>query len=122
MRVVGTVAAIATVLSVLIVALTPPAHGDIDYPIRPVTLIVPYAAGGTPDVYARVIAAQLASRLNGTFIVENRVGGAGNPGRSHRNGDSYGWIAWPESRPDSDIGERQAAPQNSAHKCSVVTL
>jgi tripartite-type tricarboxylate transporter receptor subunit TctC len=52
------------------------------YPDKPVRLIVPYAPGGAPDIYARLIAAQLSARLKATFIVENRTGGGGNPGAS----------------------------------------
>jgi len=53
------------------------------YPDKPVRLIVPYAPGGAPDVYARLIAEQLTARLKQTFIVENRVGGGGNPGAAY---------------------------------------
>lgn len=42
-----------------------------------VRLIVPFAAGGSTDVLARTVAAQLGSRLGATVIVENRVGGGG---------------------------------------------
>lgn len=47
-----------------------------DWPQRPVTLIVPAAAGGAADVLARRIALQLEADLKQTFIVENRPGGA----------------------------------------------
>lgn len=46
------------------------------YPSRPITMIVPYAAGGSVDAVARIVTDQLASRLGGTIIVEN-VSGAG---------------------------------------------
>jgi tripartite-type tricarboxylate transporter receptor subunit TctC len=44
------------------------------YPNRPIKLIVPLSAGGPPDVIARVMADQMARRLNGTVVVENRPG------------------------------------------------
>ncbi|MDC7785431.1 tripartite tricarboxylate transporter substrate binding protein [Rhodoplanes sp. TEM] len=47
------------------------------FPSRTVTLIVGYAAGGTGDVVARLIAAKLAPRLGQTVVVENRPGGSG---------------------------------------------
>jgi tripartite-type tricarboxylate transporter receptor subunit TctC len=50
------------------------------YPDKPVTLVVPYAAGGPTDVAARLIAQELGKRLSITFIVENRVGAGGNIG------------------------------------------
>ncbi len=45
------------------------------YPIRPITMIVPFAAGGTTDVLARVLAERMRSVLGQPLIIEN-VGGA----------------------------------------------
>ncbi|OJY40747.1 MAG: hypothetical protein BGP08_12525 [Rhizobiales bacterium 64-17] len=53
-----------------------PAQAD-DYPSRPVRVVSPYAAGGTPDTVARVIAEQLQTRLKQSFFVENRTGANG---------------------------------------------
>jgi tripartite-type tricarboxylate transporter receptor subunit TctC len=50
----------------------------LDYPTRPVRLIVGIPAGGTPDIYARLIAERLSARLGQPFVVENRPGGSGN--------------------------------------------
>src|SRR5262245_4528902 len=47
-----------------------------DYPTRPVTIIVPFAAGGAADVGARLYRQQLAARLGKSVVIENR-GGAG---------------------------------------------
>jgi tripartite-type tricarboxylate transporter receptor subunit TctC len=44
---------------------------------RPVVLVVPFAAGGGPDVQARQFAVKLASALGGPVVVENKVGAAG---------------------------------------------
>src|SRR5262245_8859560 len=46
------------------------------YPQRPVTLIVPYPAGGPTDQLARVLAPKLSEKLGQNFIVENVSGGA----------------------------------------------
>jgi tripartite-type tricarboxylate transporter receptor subunit TctC len=47
------------------------------YPARPVTIIVPYAAGGATDVIARLTAQGLWDELGQSFVVENRGGGGG---------------------------------------------
>jgi tripartite-type tricarboxylate transporter receptor subunit TctC len=47
------------------------------WPTRPVTIVVPYGAGGSPDLIARLVAAQLSSRLGQSFIVENHLGAGG---------------------------------------------
>jgi len=45
-----------------------------------ISLIVPYGAGGSTDYIARLMAADLATRRSGSFIVENKAGAAGNIG------------------------------------------
>lgn len=50
------------------------------YPSKPVTVIVPQAAGGANDAIARVIAQKLTEQLGQSFIVENRTGAGGNVG------------------------------------------
>ncbi len=48
-----------------------------DYPNRPVTFIVPFAAGGVTSLFARLLGQKLEQRLGKPFIVENRPGGGG---------------------------------------------
>ena len=50
------------------------------YPTRPVRIIVPYAAGGGADIFARIIGQWLSERLGQAFVIENRPGAAGNVG------------------------------------------
>jgi tripartite-type tricarboxylate transporter receptor subunit TctC len=50
----------------------------LDYPTRPVRLIVGFAPGGPTDIAARLIGQWLSQRLGRQFIVENRPGGTGN--------------------------------------------
>lgn len=49
-------------------------------PQRPVTVVVPYPAGGGVDVMARLLARDLAAALGGSFVVENVAGASGSVG------------------------------------------
>lgn len=51
-----------------------------DWPGRPVRIVVPFAAGGTTDLSARIVAEQLSQRFKQPFIVENKAGAGGNVG------------------------------------------
>lgn len=51
------------------------AHAQ-QYPVRPVRVIVPYAAGGASDIVARFVAASLGEKMGQSFFVDNRGGGA----------------------------------------------
>jgi len=59
------------------IAVAPLAHSETNYPTRPVTLIVPYGAGGVADVGMRILGDQLSNRLKQQFVIENRPGAAG---------------------------------------------
>ena len=50
------------------------------YPNRPVTVIVPFAPGGSTDFVARLMAQQLSIVLNGNFVADNRAGASGTVG------------------------------------------
>ncbi|MBX9828603.1 MAG: tripartite tricarboxylate transporter substrate binding protein [Xanthobacteraceae bacterium] len=68
---------LTVILSTL--ALAPPGFGQ-SYPSRPITLIVPYAPGGSVDAVARVIATKLGDRLGQSIVVENVAGAGGVTG------------------------------------------
>lgn len=55
---------------------------EVEYPTRPITLIVPWAAGGGTDAVARVLAREAEPILGTTINVENRTGGGGAVGHS----------------------------------------
>jgi tripartite-type tricarboxylate transporter receptor subunit TctC len=48
------------------------------YPTRPVRLIVTFAAGGSPDIIARLIGQWLSERLGQSFVIESRPGAGSN--------------------------------------------
>ena len=50
------------------------------YPVRPVRLVVPFAAGGPTDIMARLIGQWLSERLGQQFVIENRAGAGGTVG------------------------------------------
>lgn len=56
------------------------AQAQADFPNRPVKLVVPFAAGGSTDIVARIIAAKMSEILKQQVIVENRAGAGGNTG------------------------------------------
>src|SRR5207247_3281632 len=57
-----------------IIALAGSALAAEPYPDRPVTLIVPYAAGGSSDVLARLLGERLAKSLGQQIVIDNRAG------------------------------------------------
>jgi tripartite-type tricarboxylate transporter receptor subunit TctC len=52
----------------------------LDYPTRPVHLVVGYPAGGTTDILARLVGQYLSERLGQQFIIDNRSGAGNNIG------------------------------------------
>ena len=53
------------------------ASAQSEYPSRPITLVVPFPAGGVTDVVGRELARGLQNALKQTVVVENRAGAAG---------------------------------------------
>ncbi|MFZ2158718.1 MAG: tripartite tricarboxylate transporter substrate binding protein BugD [Bradyrhizobium sp.] len=65
------------VVAVLSFTAPAPAHAQ-DYPKRPITMIVPFAAGGTSDVIARTVAEQMSASLGQAIVIENVAGAGGS--------------------------------------------
>src|ERR1700753_3372431 len=51
-----------------------------DWPTKPVRIVVPFGAGSTPDVVARMIADHLQKKLGQPFVIDNKPGASGNIG------------------------------------------
>jgi tripartite-type tricarboxylate transporter receptor subunit TctC len=62
-----------------IIGLAASSHAQ-DWPARPIRVIVPFGAGGTTDLTARLLAPQMTQRLGQPWVVENRPGAGGNLG------------------------------------------
>ena len=66
--------------SLLISMILAAVAGAQTYPNRPITFVVPFAAGGLSDVPGRVLAAEMQARIGQTIVVENRPGASGVTG------------------------------------------
>lgn len=69
-----------------IVALVGAAFAAEQWPTRPVTIVVPYAPGGAPDVVARLVAEQLSPLLGQPVVIENHPGAGGLVGADYAAG------------------------------------
>ncbi|QBK04898.1 tripartite tricarboxylate transporter substrate binding protein [Hylemonella gracilis] len=67
-------------LAALALAATMPAAFAADWPVKPITLIVPFPAGGSTDAVARLVAQRLGETLGQQVVVDNRAGAGGNLG------------------------------------------
>jgi tripartite-type tricarboxylate transporter receptor subunit TctC len=79
------------VLTAVLVALTAFAHAA-SYPTRPIEIVVSYAAGGSTDIVARVIAQRLQERLGQSVVILNKPGASGTIGATyaaHADPDGY---------------------------------
>ena len=56
------------------------ANAQADYPTKPIKIVVPFPAGGTSDVLARILGVKLTESWGQPVVVENRPGSSGNLG------------------------------------------
>jgi len=69
---------LCVLFGILGVTIAPHAAVALDYPTRPVRILVGFPPGSTSDVVARLIAQRLSERLGQPFVVEDRTGASGN--------------------------------------------
>jgi tripartite-type tricarboxylate transporter receptor subunit TctC len=69
-----------TAVALAALAFSTPARAQDDWPQKQVTIIVPFTAGGTTDMFGRILSNGLAAKFGKPFIVENRAGAGGNIG------------------------------------------
>ena len=70
------------------------------YPSKPVRMIVPFAAGGSPDITSRLVANELSRQMGQQVVVDNRAGASGIIGtemiaRATPDGYTLGYVAFP---------------------------
>src|ERR1700754_1468248 len=85
-------AAAATWLALLAI---PAAHAQDTFPSRPVRIVVPYSPGSVTDVFARIIAQNMAAQWNGSIVVESKSGANGSIAAeevARAAPDGYTWL------------------------------
>jgi tripartite-type tricarboxylate transporter receptor subunit TctC len=65
-------------VAALVAAAAPASAQVADFPSRPITLLVPFVAGGSSDVVMRLVSKRVSERLKQAIVIDNRPGGAGN--------------------------------------------
>ena len=71
------------------------AQGAQGWPSRPIHIVVPYAAGSSPDVFVRLVAEKISPRLGQAVVIDNKPGAGGNNGTASvakASGDGYTFL------------------------------
>lgn len=74
------IASATCVISTIALAAALPAHAADNWPSKPISLVVPFSAGGTTDIVARAIGQKLNDALHQPVIIDNRPGAGGTLG------------------------------------------
>jgi tripartite-type tricarboxylate transporter receptor subunit TctC len=79
LKVVGAALRMTALIALIGILFAPTALAE-DWPTKPITIVVPFVAGGTTDIVARIIAQPLSERLHQSIVIENVGGGGGTIG------------------------------------------
>ncbi|SPA33135.1 conserved exported hypothetical protein [Cupriavidus taiwanensis] len=85
-------AVLACAATALVAGAPAPAASQTAFPMKPITLVVPFAPGGGNDIVARLIAPKMSQQLGQTIVIENKPGAGGNLGTdlvAHAPADGY---------------------------------
>ena len=83
---------VSTLASAALVSLAHCAASAQTFPVKPVTLVIPYATGGNSDIMGRALAQKLSDLWKQTVVIDNRPGGTTTVGTAHaarQPGDGY---------------------------------
>ncbi len=83
---------LALVLTIVSVSALTAAHAQSDYPIRPIRIVVGFAAGGGNDIFARLVGQKLSDLIGQPVVIENRAGAGGRLAAeyvAHQPADGY---------------------------------
>jgi tripartite-type tricarboxylate transporter receptor subunit TctC len=89
------IAALTGTLALGLIAGAAPARAQESWPSRPLTMVVPFAAGGPVDLLGRIVAQYLGAQLGVPVVVENFPGAGGMPGSqriARANPDGYSFL------------------------------
>ncbi len=85
----------AAVMSLMYFAISGVALGQESFPSRPIRIVIPYSPGSVTDVFARIIAQNMAAQWNGSIIVESKSGANGSIAAeevARAAPDGYTWL------------------------------
>src|ERR1700741_2234825 len=70
-------------LIAILTSLTAPTQAQDNWPTRQVSIVVPFGAGGSADLLARILPPHMQAKYNVPFVVENRAGAGGSRGAGY---------------------------------------
>ena len=79
-------------LALVVGAALPLVAGALDFPNRPIRLVIPYAPGGGSDILARPVSVTMGESIKQPIVVDNKPGAGGCPARGAYNAFTSGAI------------------------------